>query len=109
MKDVPFIAKTDIAQSFDLIITDGTQNVFFESLVERINELIVHDFNKLISLLYRLDINETKMRAELASHPKAHAGRIIATLVVERQVEKINSRAKYQSPGSDNIDENEKW
>ena len=74
-----------------------------------INSLISNNFNKLISILYRLDINESKLKQLLANNPGEDAGMIIADLIIERQMQKQISREKFSGKGENNIDENEKW
>ena len=77
-------------------------------LAERINHLIKKDFSHLVLLLYRIDVNESKLKTLLKENPDNDAGILIARLVIERQLQKIETRRQSAS-GSDNIDENEKW
>jgi len=81
---------------------------WFSSLSIRINDLILNDFDKLIYILYRLDINESKLMKLLNDHRNTDAGKLIGELIIERQVQKALVR---QSLGQDktDIDENEKW
>jgi hypothetical protein len=81
---------------------------FMQLLEERINYLIINNFNKLIYLLYRADINETKLNKLLADNKKENAGKIIAALFVERQMQKIKSREENRMEASD-FDEEERW
>jgi hypothetical protein len=73
-----------------------------------INDLITSDFEKLISILYRLDISEAKLKYLLQLHTNENAGAIIAALIVERQWEKIKSRAQHKKENND-IAEADKW
>jgi hypothetical protein len=77
-------------------------------LVEKINDLIQHDFNKLVSILYRLDVNENKLRKLLDENAMVDASHIIADLVIEREKQKIISRQQF-SKRDDEIDESERW
>ena len=77
-------------------------------LSERINELIQNDFQKLISILYRLDINEEKLKHLLKENTKSDAGLIITELIIERQLQKIKARQQFRGRDND-IDENERW
>jgi hypothetical protein len=77
------------------------------ALASRINELIQHDFHRLVSLLYRIDISEKKIRQLLEKNNESDAGRIIAGLFIERQLQKIESRKKYSQKPTDS--EEEKW
>src|SRR6188768_4566960 len=60
-----------------------------------INQLIQTDFQKLITLLYRIDVSELKLRDLLKQHPEEEAGSIIATLIIERQAQKIKTRQQF--------------
>lgn len=86
-----------------------TDNEFrFRQLAEKINDLLIHDFDRLIAILYRMDVSDTKLNNLLKTNPGEDAGRIIAELMIERQAQKIRSREQF-SKREDNIDENEKW
>ncbi|MCY7291091.1 MAG: hypothetical protein LH615_02815 [Ferruginibacter sp.] len=94
-----------VNQSFNL---EATESNFVHFLTEKINYLIIHEFNKLIYILYRADINETKLNKLLAENKKEDAGKIIAALFIQRQLEKIKSRKENSTINMD-IDEKEKW
>ena len=84
-----------------------------EKLAVHINYLINHDFEKLLFHLYRIDVNESKMRELLEQQEGENAAGLIADLIIERQAEKIKSRQhsdSYRNTQRDNdIDENESW
>lgn len=80
-----------------------------QAIADFINPLITGNFNKLISILYRLDISEYKLKQLLSGNPGRDAGTIIADLIIERQLQKIQSRRAFRSQGENNIDEDEKW
>ena len=79
-----------------------------EQLAVAINECILTDFDKLLQLLYRLDIDEMKLRSLLQDFPGQDAGFIIADLIIERQVQKIKSRQQFSQRDND-ISEEDKW
>jgi hypothetical protein len=79
-----------------------------EAIAAYVHSLIEKDFNKLISLLYRLDINEGKLRLLLHNHSEVNAGNIIAEMIIERQVQKIKSRREFKQR-DDTINDDEKW
>jgi hypothetical protein len=72
-----------------------------------INQLIQTDFQKLLVLLYRIDVSEPRLKQLLKLHPEEDAGNIIAALIIERQLQKIKSRRQF-SQQKDNFTE-EKW
>ena len=77
------------------------------SLSEIINRLIINDFSRLISVLYRLDISEEKLKSLLSFSADVTAGNIIAEMIIERQLQKIESRKKFTS--EDNLSDEERW
>jgi hypothetical protein len=83
------------------------EDQLFVLIAEELNHLINSDFNKLVSLLYRLDIDEMKLKRLLKENPGEDSGKLLATLVIERQLQKIRSRERLKS--KDDIPEDEKW
>ena len=79
----------------------------FEALSAYINQLINNDFEYLLSLLYRIDVDEKKMRALLHQQQNSNAADIIARLIIARQLEKIKCREQFKPPTI--IPEEEKW
>ena len=73
-----------------------------------INLLIKDDFDKLITYLYRIDVNEQKLKVLLQQNPNEDAGNIIATLIIERQQQKIKTRQQFSQRDND-FDAEEKW
>jgi len=96
-------------EKFDLEIPGKTtREQMITFLAERINYLITNDFTQLLQVLYRIDVSEQKLRTLLKQNAGTDAGRIIAVLVIERQLEKLRSREQFRKDGKD-IDEAEKW
>jgi hypothetical protein len=83
-------------------------NEIHTELATYINNLIKNDFDKLIAYLYRIDVNEEKLKSLLQQKPDEDAGNIIATLIIERQQQKIKSRQLF-SQKDNSFDEEEKW
>ncbi|MES1215455.1 MAG: hypothetical protein ABUT20_08060 [Bacteroidota bacterium] len=79
-----------------------------ESLSQYINSLIQTNFQKLVSLLYRIDVSESKLKILLQENTDANAGMIIADLIIERQLQKIKSRQQF-SQRDKNINDDEQW
>lgn len=63
-----------------------------EELINKINQLIVADFEKLVQLLYRVDVDEAKLKRLLQENAGEDAARVIALLLIERQQKKLNSK-----------------
>jgi hypothetical protein len=77
-------------------------------LAAYINDLIKNNFDKLIAYLYRIDVNEEKLKTLLQQNPGEDAGNIIATLIIERQQQKIKWRKQFSQQKAD-PNEEEKW
>ena len=78
-----------------------------QALSTHVNYLINHDFEKLVNSLYRIDVNEEKMRYLLEQTEGENAASLIAELIIERQLQKMESR--QQNKSEDNIPDDEKW
>ena len=79
-----------------------------EELTQYINHLINTDFEKLIFYLYRIDVHEAKMKQLLQAHDGENAASLIAQLIIDRQVQKIKTRAEFTAPAADQSGE-ERW
>jgi len=108
MKDPIDNTESILQQLATLKENDPAFDTICKSLSDSINDLINHDFEKLVRLLYRLDIDETKLRKTLHDHQQHNAGEMIADMIIERQLQKIKSRREFRQRDN-NIDENEKW
>ena len=91
--------------AFDLHASEAD---LIELLSQKINDLILHDFNKLIAILYRADISEKKLNALLQQASDEPAGKLIAILFIERQLQKIKSRQENRRDVND-IAEEDRW
>jgi hypothetical protein len=89
------------------LLPETSFEIFKEKLATYINELITHDFEKLVHILYRLDVSEQKLKSTLASSP-SDAGLLISQMIIERQLQKIKTREQYRQQNS-NINDEEKW
>lgn len=78
-----------------------------EKLAAYINHLLLNDFNRLIRILYRVDVSEQKLKQLLVDHPQTDAAVLISNLIIERELEKARSRASFRR--DNNIDEADKW
>ena len=72
-----------------------------------INELLEKDFGLLVQLLYRVDVNEKKLRKHLQENEGKDAASIIADLLMNRQLEKIRTRKLFWK--QNDVPEDEKW
>ncbi len=64
-------------------------------LIAYINDCINHDFNKLVQLLYRIDVSENKLKTILHSNPTEDAAKLIAAVIIERLAATKAARASF--------------
>ena len=79
-----------------------------EKLAAYVNMLIEKNFQRLLVLLYTIDIDENKLRSLLKEKSGEDAGGIIAGMMIERQLGKIQSRRQHRENTQDDGVE-EKW
>ncbi len=78
-------------------------------LTEKINRLIRDDFGGLVQILYRIDVEEPRLRYLLQQHKGEDAGKIIAGLIIQRLQQKLITRRGYGAGNNDNIPEEDRW
>ena len=98
----------EISKELGVIINEKDHSFGKQILAEKINELITTDFQKLVLVLYHMDVSEIKLKRLLKENPGIDAGPIIADLMIERQAEKIRSRQQFSKRDED-INDDEKW
>jgi uncharacterized protein YwgA len=97
-----------INQSLEISLPDTiSTEQLRQDLTAHINELINTDFEKLVYYLYRIDVNESKMRNLLQQREGENAAGLIADLIIERQLQKIKTRNEMKS--KNDIPDDEKW
>jgi hypothetical protein len=72
-----------------------------DELIQTVNYLIVHNFEKLIYALYRIDVDEAKIKYLLETRTDTNAAILIADAIIQRQIEKKLAREKYKQPKPD--------
>lgn len=90
--------------SYEIVTSDKLVSMESESyeelereLAEYLDHLLISDYNKLIAILYRIDISQEKAVAALAENAqKESAGETLARLIINRQLEKVITRRKYR-------------
>lgn len=101
-------ALQEVSRELGIILKDQDHSFAKQLLAEKINELINNDFQKLVLILYRMDVSEIKLKQLLTENAGTNAAVIIAGLMIERQAEKIRSRQQF-SRRDENISDDEKW
>lgn len=101
MTDIQKITSEDlmnllVSNDFPTVFENYSNQDLESKLAIYINELIDKDFNKLVNLLYRIDISEQKLKIALQNEDKTiSSGKTIAKLIIERQLQKLEFRKKF--------------
>ena len=86
---------------------ENIQTLSKEDLINAINHLIQHDFNALVQILYRLDIDEKKLKLILQENKTEDAGVLITNMILHRQLQKEELRKQFKQ--QTDIAEEDKW
>ncbi len=73
-------------------------------LSEKISDLLLHNPDKLVSIFYKMDIDENKMKAILGNKV-IQAPQLLAKLVYERQLQKMEYKKRFPQTPPENADE----
>lgn len=102
--DIMLLQKSLI--DFDLSACQNREELQ-QKLAAEINDLILNDFTKLVRILYRLDINEQRLKKILQENSGTDAGQLIAGMMIEREIQKLKTRTQTQR--RTDIPDDEKW
>ena len=80
---------------------DWTEDGLIDHLADAVAYLLEHRLEHLFSLLYLMDVNETKVHDALSLSSVAPANVEIAKLILDRQKAKVETRIEYQSDEGD--------
>lgn len=101
-------ATTSIVRDFDLdpekagLSTTNPEDLherILYVLTHQISYLIEQDMDRLKWILYRIDVPEHKLLSTLQEHPTADAPGVIAQMILDRQIEKAKTRARFSTGG----------
>lgn len=85
----------------NLLPTAGAEDLKFQAfrnlLIRRIEELAEKDMEKLMWVLYRIDVSEKKLHEATRQASPENFSSVIADLIIARQMQKIESRKQHSS------------
>lgn len=100
----------DIAEKGDIQLHQDTKSISSQDelkgkLAEIIAYLLDHDFEKLLWILYRIDVDEEKAKELLSKHLPEQAPEILADLIIQRQLKKEELKLQFKSAPTDEEDD----
>ncbi len=89
-----------VAQDFEPVPTERmlTEAQLLEVLSEQIAWMLEHKLEYLMSLMYRLDVPESKVDEALSPAAEAPAHLALAQLILERQKQRVRTKRQYPPP-----------
>ncbi|MCB0664404.1 MAG: hypothetical protein KDC80_01215 [Saprospiraceae bacterium] len=85
----------------DSSVEDPNQDRLLDFMTERIEALMADQFETLMSMMYRLDVSEAKLRNALAPDNPENPARSLARLIIQRQKQRVATRDKYKQNSLD--------
>jgi len=74
-----------------------------ERLCLFIKDLLEHDFSRLVHLIYRHDVNEASFNLALGEPGIEKQAQAIAGLVIDRELQKVETRKRYKRNNKKNL------
>ena len=70
-------------------------DAILDELGRRVDFMLKHDFERLMSCMYMIDVSEQRFSEAVKLPEKDRPARAIAELILDREVEKMESRKHY--------------
>jgi hypothetical protein len=91
-----FLSSTQSIQKyFDAEIQGTNENQLQEWLTQQIIYLLLNDMEKLLNILYRIDVNEKKVKEVFAQQNPQLIAPLLAQLLIDREMQKAQTRIKF--------------
>jgi len=96
MSDENSIACSQSLQKyFDDELKASSMSQLHDLITQRIVYLLLNDMEKLLNILYRIDVNEKKVKNAFAQNDPKKIAPLLAELVIERELEKVETRKRF--------------
>ena len=103
----PFL--NDIVIRLEQEISTNEMVLFKKDLSEKINDLLINSFASLVQILYRIDIDESQLKAKLLQRKEEQASDVIADIMIQRIQNTIATKKQFKQNNSSIIDDSLKW
>ena len=97
-----FFSKNFEISELDSLVPMGdfeTLEEFKAYLTDRLAFLLDNKYDKLINILYRIDVPEDKLSKLFAEQNRDYIPAALADLIIERSLQKVRIRQKYKNGG----------
>lgn len=98
MSDIEHLIKEELENnSLELIKQESEYAKLLNKLTKQISYMISNDFNSLLNALYRIDVDEQKLKFAISEANTNDVAETIAKMVIDRIIKKMEYRKKYSS------------
>jgi hypothetical protein len=73
-----------------------TYDMLRDWLAGKVSYLMKHNFHKLLSILYRIDVHENNVKRVFDEYTPDEIPSMIAELIIQRQIQKAKTRIAYR-------------
>ena len=77
------------------------ESILLNAIIEKVEDLLKYDQDLIMSYLYRLDVDESKIINALSSPEGMMPARVLGELILKRQKERLRTREKYKNDSID--------
>lgn len=100
MENLKFNIQHQLTLRPDLVDKINSEEELLQLITQYVQELVNHNFQELLRLLYRLDVSEQKVKQIVLEGGSENAAQNIARLILAREKEKMETRKKFGSEES---------
>lgn len=86
--------------NFEITFTGEKESPYqelYQQILPLIDSLLNDDYPKLMSMLYRIDIDEDFLNRQLKESAQADTDEVITDLIIKRELQKVIIRGMYNS------------
>jgi hypothetical protein len=96
-KEITQLICSNFEDEKNALLTNNNFDAFHKDLSQIIRSLLYKDYNRLINILYRMDVNEKKYIQLFKDLPSDKIAEALADLIIERALQKAETRKKYKN------------
>jgi hypothetical protein len=98
MADTHDSLQKEIVQRWNIPTDTGLMHhELLEALAKQVSRLIDSDINRLMTAMYTLDIDELRFADAMRLPGKDMVARAVAELILEREIQKMETRRQYEA------------
>lgn len=98
-----------ISTNLEKDLSNSEMELFKKDLADKINDLLLNDFSSLVQILYRIDIDEKKLKESLHQRKDEPAGIVIAEMMIKRISTTLETKKHFSNLSDNDLDEDLKW